>query len=91
VYASLAYLSSQPTISMPPTVFHYRKMNHYVKSYFLAYVAWIMAAFNVLTQWELEVNDHEIGHLTTALFSIKCTIKLVITYKLLFHKIILMF
>ena len=57
-------------LSLLTTVCHIKKMCHRVWAYFRAHVAWIMAAFNVLTQWQLEVDDTEMVHLSIAELSL---------------------
>ena len=60
----------ETVLSMLTTVFHGKKMHHRVWAYFRAHLAWIMAAFNTLAQWGLEVDDHDMVHLSIAEFSL---------------------
>jgi len=39
-------------------------------AYFRAHVAWIMAAFNILAKWGLELDDNDMVHLSIAEFSL---------------------
>lgn len=57
-------------LSMLTTVFHGKKVSHRVWEYFRARVAWMLAAFNLLAQWGLEVDDHDFIHLSIAEFSL---------------------
>jgi hypothetical protein len=45
-------------------------MRQRVWEYFHARVAWTMAAFNLLAQWGLEVDDDNFIHLSIAEFSL---------------------
>lgn len=56
--------------SLLTTVFHGKKVRQRVWAYFPARVAWTMAAFNLLAQWGLEVDDHNFIHLSIAEFSL---------------------
>jgi len=56
--------------SLLTTVFHGKKVRQRVWAYFPARVAWTMAAFNLLAQWRLEVDDHNFFHLSIADFSL---------------------
>jgi hypothetical protein len=56
--------------SLLTTVFHGKKLRQRVWEYFQARVAWTMAAFNLLAQWGLEVDDHNFIHLSIAEFSL---------------------
>ena len=60
----------ETVFSMITTVFHSKKVGHRVWAYFRARVAWTMAAFNILAQWGLEVDDHGMVHLSIAEFSL---------------------
>ena len=55
---------------MLTTVFHCKQVSHRVWAYFRARVAWMLAAFNLLAQWGLEVDDHDFIHLSIAEFSL---------------------
>ena len=59
----------ETVLSMLTTIFHFKKVSHRVWSYFQARLAWTMAAFNILAQWGLEVDDHGVVHLSIAEFS----------------------
>jgi hypothetical protein len=56
--------------SLLTTVFHGKKVRQRVWGYFCARVAWTMAAFNLLAQWGLEVDDNNFIHLSIAEFSL---------------------
>ena len=56
--------------SLLTTVFHGKKVRQRVWEYFQARVAWTMAAFNLLAQWGLEVDDSNFLHLSIAEFSL---------------------
>jgi hypothetical protein len=56
--------------SLLTTVFHGKKVRQRVWGYFRARVAWTMAAFNLLAQWGLEVDDNHSIHLSIAEFSL---------------------
>jgi hypothetical protein len=56
--------------SLLTTVFHSKKVRQRVWEYFHARVAWTMAAFNLLAQWGLEVDDSNFLHLSIAEFSL---------------------
>jgi hypothetical protein len=56
--------------SMLTTVFHGKKVRQRVWAYVCARVAWTMAAFNLLAQWGLEVDDNNFIHLSIAEFSL---------------------
>ena len=60
----------ETVFSLLTTVFHSKKVGHRLWAYFRARVAWIMAAFNILAQWTLEVDDHGRVHLSIAEFSL---------------------
>jgi hypothetical protein len=52
--------------SLLTTVFHGKKVRPRVWGYCRARVAWTMAAFNLLAQWGLEVDDNNCIHLSIA-------------------------
>ena len=54
--------------SLLTTVFHGKKLRQRVWEYFQARVAWTMAAFNLLAQWGLELDDSNFLHLSIAEF-----------------------
>jgi hypothetical protein len=56
--------------SLLTTVFHGKKVRQRVWDYFHARVAWTMAAFHLLAQGGLEVDDHNFIHLSIAEFSL---------------------
>jgi hypothetical protein len=60
----------ETVLSMLTTVFHCKKMYHRVWVYFRAHLAWVMAAFNILAQWTLEVDDYGMVHMSIAEFSL---------------------
>jgi hypothetical protein len=60
----------ETVFSLLTTVFHGKKLRQRVWEYFHARVAWTMAAFNLLAQWGLEVDDHNFIHLSIAEFSL---------------------
>ncbi len=60
----------ETVLSMLTTVCHCKTMHHRVWAYFRAYVGWTMAAFNLLAQWTLEVDDNDMVHLSIAEFSL---------------------
>ena len=60
----------ETVLSMLTTVCHCKQMHHRVWAYFRAHLAWIMAVFNVLAQWTLEVDDNDMVHLSIAEFSL---------------------
>ena len=60
----------ETVLSMLTTVCHCKQMPHRVWAYFHAQVAWIMAIFNLLAQWTLEVDDHDMIHFSIAEFSL---------------------
>jgi hypothetical protein len=49
---------------------HSKKVGHRVLAYFRARVAWTMAAFNLLARWSMEVDDHDVVHLSIAEFGL---------------------
>ena len=60
----------ETVLSMLTTVCHCKQMHHSVWAYFRAHVAWIMAVFNLLAQWTLEVDDNDMIHFSIAAFSL---------------------
>jgi hypothetical protein len=60
----------ETVLSMLTTVFHSKKVGHRVWSYFRARLAWTMAACNILAQWTMEVDDHDMVRLSIAEFSL---------------------
>jgi hypothetical protein len=60
----------ETVLSMLTTVFHCKKMRHCVWAYFRAHLAWAMAAFNILAQWTLAVDDYGMVHISIAEFSL---------------------
>src|SRR4029453_6462243 len=60
----------ETVLSMLTTVCHCKQMHHRVWAYFRAHVAWLMAAFNILAQWTLEVDDNDMSHISIAEFSL---------------------
>ena len=57
-------------LSMLTTVFHSKKVGHRVWPYFRARIAWMMAAFNLLARWGLEIDDENMVRLSIAEFSL---------------------
>jgi hypothetical protein len=60
----------ETVLSMLTTVCHCKQMHHRVWASFRAHVAWVMAAFNILAQWTLEVDDNAMVHFSIAEFSL---------------------
>jgi hypothetical protein len=60
----------ETVLAMLTTVCHCKQRHHRVWAYFHAHVAWIMAIFNLLAQWTLEVDDHDMIHFSIAEFSL---------------------
>src|SRR5437773_2411530 len=60
----------ETVLSMLTTVFHSKKVGHRVWAYFRARLAWTMAAFHLLAQWSMEVDDHDMVRLSIAEFSL---------------------
>ena len=56
--------------SLLTTVFHGKKVRQRMWEYVHARMAWTMAAFNLLAQWGLEVDDSNFLHLSIAEFSL---------------------
>jgi hypothetical protein len=55
---------------MLTTVCHCTQRHHRVWAYCRAHGAWIMAVFNLLAQWTLEVDDHDMLHFSIAALSL---------------------
>lgn len=61
----------ETVLSMMHTVCHLKHMAHRVWRYFQAHLAYMMAAFNILTQWNgLQPDEHGRVHLSIAQFSL---------------------
>jgi hypothetical protein len=60
----------ETVFSLLTTVLHGKQLRQRVWEYGQARVAWTMAAFNLLAQWGLEVDDHSFIHLSIAEFSL---------------------
>jgi hypothetical protein len=60
----------ETVLSMLTTVLHSKQMHHRVWEYFRAHVAWTMAAFNILAQWGMELDDKDMVRLSIAEFSL---------------------
>jgi hypothetical protein len=60
----------ETVLSMLTTVFHTKQMHHRVWEYFCARLAWTMAAFNILAQWGMEIDDNDMVRLSIAEFSL---------------------
>jgi hypothetical protein len=60
----------ETVLSMLTTVFHSKKVGHRVWAYFRARIAWMMAAFNLLARWGMEIDEHEMIRLSIAEFSL---------------------
>src|SRR5207247_9332332 len=60
----------ETVLSMLTTVFHSKKVGHRVWAYFRARLASMMAAFNILARWGMEVDDQDMVHLSIAEFSL---------------------
>ena len=60
----------ETVLSMLTTVFHSKQVGHRVWASFRARLAWTMAAFNLLAQWNMEVDDHDMVRLSIAEFSL---------------------
>ena len=54
----------ETVLSMLTNVFHSKQMHHRVWDYFRARMAWTMAAFNILAQWGMEIDDNDMSHLS---------------------------
>jgi hypothetical protein len=58
-------------LSMLTNVSHFKKMFHRVWGYFKAHLAFAMAAFNILVQWDgLQSDENGVAHLSIAKFSL---------------------
>jgi hypothetical protein len=57
-------------LSMLPTVFQSKQVGPRVWADFRARLAWTMAACNLLAQWSMEVDDHDMVRLSIAEFSL---------------------
>jgi hypothetical protein len=61
----------ETVLSMLTTVCHFKKVGHRVWEYFQTRLAYTMAAFNILAQWNgLEVDESGVVHLSIAEFSL---------------------
>ncbi len=61
----------ETVFSMLTTVCHFKKMAHRIGEYFEARLAFSMAAFNILVQWNgLQPNENGFVHLSIAEFSL---------------------
>jgi hypothetical protein len=60
----------ETVLSMRTTVFHSKKVGHRVWASFRARLAWTMAAFNLLAQWGMEIDEHEMVRLSVAEFGL---------------------
>ena len=60
----------EAVLSMLTNVFHSKQMHHRVWDYFRARLAWTMAAFNILAQWGMEIDDNDMVRLSIAEFSL---------------------
>jgi hypothetical protein len=60
----------ETVLSMLTTVFQSKKVGHRVWADCRARLAWTMAAFNILAQWSMEVDDHDVVRLSIAEFSL---------------------
>ena len=61
----------ETVLSMLTTVSHFKKMAHRIWEYFQAHLAFAMAAFNLLVQWDgLEPDENGFVHLSIAEFSL---------------------
>jgi len=60
----------ETVLSMLTTVFHSKKVGHRVWAYFRARLAWTMAAFNLLAQWSMAVDEHDMVRLSIAEFGL---------------------
>ena len=60
----------ETVLSMRTAVCHGKQLHHRVWAYCRAHGAWIMAAFNILAQWTLAVDDNDMMHLSIAEFSL---------------------
>lgn len=60
----------ETVLSMLTTVCHSKQMHHRVWAYFRARLAWTMAAFNILAQRGMEIDDNDMVRLSIAEFSL---------------------
>ena len=60
----------ESVLSMLTTAFHSKKVGHRVWAYFRARLAWTKAAFNLLAQWSMEADEHDMVRLSIAEFSL---------------------
>ena len=60
----------ETVLSRLTTVLHSKKVGHRVWADFRARLAWTMAAFNLLAQLGMEVDEHEMVRLSIAAFSL---------------------
>ena len=60
----------ETVLSMLTTVFHSKTVGHRVWPYFRAHIAWMMAAFNLLARWGLEIDDENMVRLSIAELSL---------------------
>jgi hypothetical protein len=60
----------ETVLAMLTTIFHSKKVGHRVWAYFRARLAWMMAAFNRLARWGLEIDDENMVRLSIAEFSL---------------------
>ena len=61
----------ETVLSMLTTICHFKHIGHRVWAYFQARLAFTMAAFNILAQWNgLKPDDRGFVHLTIAEFSL---------------------
>jgi hypothetical protein len=58
----------ETVFSLLTTVFQSKKVGHRLWAYFRARVAWLMAAFNILAQWTLEVDNQGMVQISIAAF-----------------------
>jgi len=60
----------ETVLSLLTNVFHSKQMHHRVWDYFRARLAWTMAAFNILAQRGMEIDDNDMVRLSIAEFSL---------------------
>jgi hypothetical protein len=60
----------ETVLSMLTTVFQSKKVGHRVWASFRARLAWMMAAFNLLARWGMEIDEHDMVRLSIAEFSL---------------------
>jgi hypothetical protein len=60
----------ETVLSMLTTVLHSKQMHHRVWAYFRARLAWLMAAFNILAQWGMAIDNNDRLCLSIAEFSL---------------------